>query len=178
NLNRSTRRTVIVQGGGYGEHQLTTVTLDGKTTSIDSPFLTVQLEPGAGQTLELTMKRYANAPTSLHPWHRKRQLVQPPVPAAGASPRPAGVSPRPAAASPRPAAAPRPRSRPPPRPSGMLIFGPSSVAHTVIASGVATVAVSFSAMPFGAPVNVWPFSVNFSFGGVFLFAASSNGSTT
>jgi hypothetical protein len=72
NLNRSARRTVIVQGGGYGEHELISVTQDGKTTSIDSPLLTVQLEPGAGQTLELTMKRYANAPTSLHPWHRKR----------------------------------------------------------------------------------------------------------
>jgi len=70
NLNRSQRRTVIVQGGGYGEHQLISVTLGGKTTAIDSPLLTVQLEPGAGQTLELTMKRYANAPTSLHPWHR------------------------------------------------------------------------------------------------------------
>ena len=40
------------------------------------------------------------------------------------------------------------------------------------------VAVSFSAIPFGAPVNVSPFSLNFNFGGVFLFAASSNGSTT
>ena len=71
NLNRSARRTVIMQGGGYGEHQLIDVTLNGKRTSIDSPFVTVQLEPGAGQTLELTMKPYANAPTSLHPWHRK-----------------------------------------------------------------------------------------------------------
>ncbi len=72
NVSRSARRTVIVQGGGYGEHQLIAVTLDGKTTSINSPLLTVELEPGAGQTLELTMKRYANPPTSLHPWHRRR----------------------------------------------------------------------------------------------------------
>ena len=72
NLNRSQRRTVTVQGGGYGEHQLISVLLDGKTTPINSPLLTVQLEPGAGQTLELTMKRYANGPTSLHPWHRQQ----------------------------------------------------------------------------------------------------------
>src|SRR5262249_29426599 len=72
NPNRSQRGSVIVQGGGYGEHQLMSVTLGGKTTPIDSPLLTVQLEPGAGQTLELTMKRFANAPTSLHPWHRAR----------------------------------------------------------------------------------------------------------
>ena len=72
NLNRSQPRTLIVQGGGYGEHQLLSVTHDSKTTPIDSPLLTVQLEPGAGQTLELTMKRYANTPTSLHPWNRKK----------------------------------------------------------------------------------------------------------
>ena len=72
NLNRSQRRTVILQGGGYGEHQLLSVTHDSKTTPLDSRLLTVQLEPGAGQTLELTMKRYANTPTSLHPWHRKK----------------------------------------------------------------------------------------------------------
>jgi hypothetical protein len=71
NLSRSQRRTVIVQGGGYGEHHLIDVTLNGKTTPVDSPLLTVHLEPGAGQTLALTMKRYANTPTSLHPWHRK-----------------------------------------------------------------------------------------------------------
>jgi hypothetical protein len=70
NVNASARRTVVVQGGGYGEHELVDVTVDGKTTPIHAPLLTVQLEPGAGQTLELTMKRYANPPTSLHPWHR------------------------------------------------------------------------------------------------------------
>jgi hypothetical protein len=32
--------------------------------------MTVRLEPGSGQKLTLTMKRYANAPTVLHPWHR------------------------------------------------------------------------------------------------------------
>src|SRR5262245_53131970 len=91
-------------------------------------------------------------------------------------PRP-DVPPR--AASPRPPAAPRPRPRPRPKPSGILIFGPSSLAHTVIASGVPAVAVYFSATPFCAPVTISPpFSLNLNFGGVFLFAASSNGSTT
>src|SRR5262245_12800811 len=90
-------------------------------------------------------------------------------------PRPAGSAP---AAPARPpgsvAAAPRPRPR---AGSGMLIFGPSSVAHNVSGSGVPTVAVYFAAMPTGAPVTVGPFGSNFSFGGVFLFAASSYGST-
>ena len=71
NLNASQPRTVVVQGGGYGEHQLVSVTSGGRTTPINSPLLTVQLDPGCGQKLVLEMKRYANVPTVLHPWHRK-----------------------------------------------------------------------------------------------------------
>jgi hypothetical protein len=71
NLHPSEPRTVLVQGGGYGEHQLVSVTAGGTTTPIDAPLLTVQLDPGAGQTLVLTMKRFANPPTALHPWQRR-----------------------------------------------------------------------------------------------------------
>jgi hypothetical protein len=71
NLNASQPRKVIVQGGGYGEHQLVSVTSSGRTTPINSPLLTVQLDPGCGQKLVLEMKRYANVPTVLHPWHRR-----------------------------------------------------------------------------------------------------------
>ena len=70
NLSRSQARTVIVQGGGYGEHQLIGATRGGQTTEINRPLLTVRLEPGCGETLELTMRRYANVPTVMHPWHR------------------------------------------------------------------------------------------------------------
>ena len=63
-------RTVIVQGGAYGEHQLISVTSGATTRPINSPLLTVQLEPGCGQKLVLEMKRYANVPTVLHPWQR------------------------------------------------------------------------------------------------------------
>jgi len=73
NLNPSQARTVIVQGGGYGEHQLVSVTSGDRTTPINGPLLTVRLDPGCGQTLTLSMKRYANAPTVLHPWHRARR---------------------------------------------------------------------------------------------------------
>lgn len=72
NLSSSQARTVIIQGGGYAEHQLGSVRHGGKTASINSPLLTVRLDPGCGQTLEMTMRRYANAPTVLHPWHRAR----------------------------------------------------------------------------------------------------------
>jgi hypothetical protein len=74
NLNPSQRRTVVVQGGGYGEHQLVSVTSGDTTTAIDSPLLTVQLEPGCGQKLVLEMKRYANTPTVVHPWNRQRHV--------------------------------------------------------------------------------------------------------
>jgi hypothetical protein len=70
NLNTSRARTLIVQGGGYGEHQLVSVTRGGKTTRIDSALVTVTLDPGCGNTLEFQMKRYANAPTVRHPSHR------------------------------------------------------------------------------------------------------------
>jgi hypothetical protein len=70
NLNPSQPRTLIVQGGGYGEHQLVSVTAGGKTTPINAALLTIQLGPGSGQQLTLEIKRYANAPTVKHPWHR------------------------------------------------------------------------------------------------------------
>jgi hypothetical protein len=70
NLNASQRKTIVVQGGGYGEHQLVSLTHGGKTTPINAPLLTVQLGPGAGATLVLTVRRYANVPTARHPWQR------------------------------------------------------------------------------------------------------------
>jgi hypothetical protein len=71
NLNKTEPRTVIVQGGAYGEHQLQSVTAGEKMMPINGPLLTVQLNPGSGQKLVFQMKRYANPPTALHPWHRK-----------------------------------------------------------------------------------------------------------
>ena len=73
NLDNAESRTVIVQGGVYGEHQLQNVTIEGKTTPIDSAWLTVRLNPGSGQRLTLQMKRYTNPPTVLHPWHPRTQ---------------------------------------------------------------------------------------------------------
>lgn len=70
NLNASQPRTLMVQGGGYGEHQLMSVTVGGKTTAIDSSLVTVTVDPGSGDKLEFAMKRYANAPTARHPWDR------------------------------------------------------------------------------------------------------------
>jgi len=70
NLNNAEPRTLVMQGGAYGEHRLESVTIGEKITRIKSALLTVQLNPGSGERLTLRMKRYANRPTVLHPWHR------------------------------------------------------------------------------------------------------------
>ena len=72
NLSPSQPRTVVVQGGGYGEHQLVAVRRGDKTISIDSPLLTVHVSPASGETLVVEMRRYANTPTVEHPWNRVR----------------------------------------------------------------------------------------------------------
>ena len=70
NLDPSDSRTVVIQAGGYGEHQFTGVEQGGRTTAIDGPILTVRLDPGAGGRLVLAMKRYVNPPTLARPWDR------------------------------------------------------------------------------------------------------------
>lgn len=72
NVNQSDERQVIVQGGAYGEHQFTAVERDDQMVSIDAPFFTVRLAPGAGERLTLRMRRYVNRPTMWPPWDAKR----------------------------------------------------------------------------------------------------------
>ncbi len=64
-------RTVIVQGGAYGEHRIESVELGGKTQRVDGTNFTVKLAPGAGAKLALAMKRYSEKPTIAFPWERK-----------------------------------------------------------------------------------------------------------
>ena len=70
NLNPLESRTLIVQGGAYGEHQLVAITESDKRVAIDSPSFTIVLEPGAGTALEIEMNRYVNQPTMDFPWER------------------------------------------------------------------------------------------------------------
>jgi hypothetical protein len=70
NTNPSRPRTVIVQGGGYGEHQFVGATVNGRTTRIDAPLFSVRLGPGCGAHIALDMRRYAHAPSVKHPWQR------------------------------------------------------------------------------------------------------------
>lgn len=61
-------RTVVIQSGAYGEHQLTGASLDGREVPLDGRSVTVRLAPGAGGRLTLRMKRYANQPRLAFPW--------------------------------------------------------------------------------------------------------------
>ncbi len=72
-VNLSTRepRDVVVQAGGYAEHQFTSVSWNGRSQALNARDLTVRLAPGTGATLSFAMQRYANAPTVRFPWHRR-----------------------------------------------------------------------------------------------------------
>jgi hypothetical protein len=72
NTNQVESREVIIQAGGYGEHQFTTVRLDDATSDVrvDQDRLSVRLVPGAGCTLVLGMQRYVNPPTMKVSWMR------------------------------------------------------------------------------------------------------------
>jgi hypothetical protein len=63
-------RTVVVQAGGYAEHEFTAVSVDGKEKPLAARALTVKLAPGSGATLEFRMRRYAHAPAASMPWDR------------------------------------------------------------------------------------------------------------
>jgi hypothetical protein len=68
NVSPLANRTVVVQGGAYGEHRFMDVTMNGKSTRINGSTLTVELAPSSGARLVLSTKRYANAPTMSFPW--------------------------------------------------------------------------------------------------------------
>ena len=67
NLSPVRRHALVLQAGAYAEHQFTAVQVDGTTTPLDEPAITVHLAPGAGARLTLKMKRYANQPTHAFP---------------------------------------------------------------------------------------------------------------
>jgi hypothetical protein len=70
NTNQLDERTVVVQAGGYAEHQFVAATLDNRNVKIDAPYFSVKLAPGSGSRLTLRMRRYVNQPTMTFPWDR------------------------------------------------------------------------------------------------------------
>lgn len=69
NLSPFQARDLIVQAGTFGEHNFTTVKAPGQSVAVNRRFVEVRLAPGAGLTLDLGVKRFANQPTYALPWH-------------------------------------------------------------------------------------------------------------
>ena len=67
NLNPTDARTVTIQGGAYGEHQITSVSDGAHTWPVNDRAFTVHLAPSAGARLTVTTRRFANVPTIKHP---------------------------------------------------------------------------------------------------------------
>jgi hypothetical protein len=70
NLSPTDSRTVIVQAGGYAEHEFDSVSWNGRTQRLGARDFTVRLAAGAGATLTLATRRYVNTPTVAFPWNR------------------------------------------------------------------------------------------------------------
>jgi hypothetical protein len=68
NCNPSEPRSLIVQGGGYGEHICEQVAAEGRTIPVHRTSFRVTLAPGAGGRLVIAMKRYAATPALAQPW--------------------------------------------------------------------------------------------------------------
>lgn len=68
NLSPVATRSVIVQGGAYGEHRIVDVRIGDRPVRVNASHVTVELAPLSGARLVLNMKRYANVPTMKLPW--------------------------------------------------------------------------------------------------------------
>ncbi|MFC1552496.1 hypothetical protein ACFL6P_08035 [Candidatus Latescibacterota bacterium] len=69
NVSQTKAHDVIVQTGGYGEHQCLSVEIDGDRIPVNNRYFTVHLAPGSGAEMVINNKRYANHPTLSFPWH-------------------------------------------------------------------------------------------------------------
>jgi hypothetical protein len=70
NTNQVEPRSVVIQSGGYAEHQFVSASLGGRSVPVNGTAVTARLAPGAGARVEFQMKRYVNPPTVTFPWDR------------------------------------------------------------------------------------------------------------
>jgi len=68
NTNQLEPRTVIVQAGGYAEHQFIQVAFGKRKVPVGASRFRVRLAPGAGSRLVIEMKRFVKQPTLAFPW--------------------------------------------------------------------------------------------------------------
>lgn len=70
NTNQLEERELIIQSGGYAEHQFVNATIDGKEISLDRDSFHVKLLPGTGVKMMLNIQRHCNEPVMQFPWDR------------------------------------------------------------------------------------------------------------
>lgn len=63
-------RSLIVQGGAYGEHRIDRIDLDSASHPVGDRHATIHLAPNSGARIRLEMTRFANRPTLSFPWDR------------------------------------------------------------------------------------------------------------
>ena len=68
NVSQINPRTVIIQGGAYGEHNVISANIAGTQHNVGAPHFKLRLAPGAGTKITLRMKRHVNQPTFKLPW--------------------------------------------------------------------------------------------------------------
>jgi hypothetical protein len=68
NVNQLAPRTLILQGGAYGEHQIAAIATGREELGVQSPHVQLTLAPGCGAKLTLRMKRHALQPAFSFPW--------------------------------------------------------------------------------------------------------------
>lgn len=73
NLHPTETRYVVIQGGMFGEHQITrirqVIDYPYQFDTIDQKYFTIELAPGAVGQLEIGLDRFVNDPTYAFPWH-------------------------------------------------------------------------------------------------------------
>lgn len=70
NLDQTRGRDVVLQGGGFGEHRLVSISHGDREIVVDGPMATVRLAPGSGGRLQIEMDRCALTPSLEAPWDR------------------------------------------------------------------------------------------------------------
>ena len=63
-------RSLIVQGGSYGEHRIDRIDLDSASHPVGDRHATIHLAPNSGAKIRLEMPRCATRPTLSFPWDR------------------------------------------------------------------------------------------------------------
>jgi hypothetical protein len=70
NLDPTREHSVVLQGGAYGEHRLSSISLDGREHSLHGELPTIRLSAGCGASLRVRTERYSQPPSFRRPWDR------------------------------------------------------------------------------------------------------------